>query len=97
MADDEPRPLFDPRLFAPTEFLSDDMDHNIDVTGATDVDVTHTLDLDLPKRRIETGVIAFVVLVAVLGTFVPAPTTVHLSVAAAVVLVGNVLGRRLGI
>lgn len=97
MADDEPRPLFDPRMFAPTEFLSEDMDHNIDVTGATDVDVTHTFDLDLPVRRIETGVILFVLLVAVLGTFVPVPTTVHLSVAAATVLVGNVLGRRLGI
>lgn len=97
MADDEPRPLFDPRMFAPTEFLSEDMDHNIDVTGATDVDVTHTLDHDLPVRRIETGAIAFVLLVAVFGTFLPASTTVHLSVAAAVVLLGNVLGRRLGI
>lgn len=93
MADDDPRPLFDPRLFAPSEFIGDDMEHNVDVTGATSVDVNHTLDVDLPLRRIERGVVAFALLVVFLGVFTPLSTAVQVCAAAAVVLVGNALLR----
>lgn len=94
MADND-RPLFGPGLFAPTELLGEDMDHNVDVTGATSVDVNHTVDVDIPKRRIEIGAIVFAVLVALLGVFTPVGPTVQASAAASVVLVGNVLYRAL--
>jgi hypothetical protein len=96
MADDE-RPLIDPRLFTPTELLSEDMDHSIDV-GDTSVDVHHTLEIDqeLPLRRIEFGAIVFGLLVVVIGVLAPAGPTVAVSTALSTVLVGNVLLRRLG-
>jgi hypothetical protein len=96
MADDE-RPLIDPRLFTPTELLSEDMDHSIDV-GDTSVDVHHTLEIDqeLPLRRIEFGAIAFGLLVVALGGFAPFEPTVAVAAALSTVLVGNVLVRLLG-
>ncbi|MFQ3319284.1 MAG: hypothetical protein ACI8UR_000642 [Natronomonas sp.] len=97
MADDEPRPLLDPRLFTPSEFIGDDMDHNVDVTGDPSVEVNHTIDLEVPRRRIEIGAIIFAVLVALLGTFTPVGPTVQASIAASVVLVGNVLHRRFAV
>lgn len=98
MADDdrETTPLFDPRLFTPTEFLGDDMEHNVDVTGDTSVEVNHTLDLELPMRRIEAGVIFFAVLVVLIGTLTGVAPTVQVSAALGAVAVGNVLMRALG-
>lgn len=91
MADDEPRPLLDPRLFAPSEFLGDDMEHNVDVTGDTSIEVTHDVDLDLPVRRIELGALAFAALVVALGLFTPVGATVQLAAALGVVLVADLL------
>jgi hypothetical protein len=98
MADDdrEATPLFDPRLFTPTEFLGEDMEHNVDVTGDTSVEVNHTLDLDLPMRRIEAGVICFAVLVVALGVLTGFGPTVQVSAALGAVVVGNVLLRAVG-
>lgn len=98
MADDdrETTPLFDPRLFTPTEFLGDDMDHNVDVTGDTSVEVNHTLDLELPMRRIEAGVIFFAVLVVLIGTLTGAGPMVQVSAALGAVAAGNVLLRAFG-
>ena len=96
MADDE-RPLIDPRLFTPTELLSEDIDHSIDV-GDTTVEVHHTLEVDqeIPLRRLEFGAIAFGLLVVVIGVFAPVGATVAVSAALSTVLVGNVLSRRVG-
>jgi hypothetical protein len=98
MADDdrEPTALFDPRLFTPTEFLGEDMEHNVDVTGDTSVEVNHTLDLDVPVRRIEAGVVCFAVLVVALGTLTPVGPTVQVSAALGAVALGNVLARAAG-
>lgn len=95
--DDRQRPLLDPTLFAPTELLTEDMDHSIDV-GDTSVEVNHTLDVDhdVPVRRIELGVLAFALLVVGFGVLTPVGATVQVSAALAVVLVGNVLLRALG-
>lgn len=97
MADDKERPLIDPTLFAPTELLSEDMDHSIDV-GDTSVDVHHSLEFDqeVPVRRIEFGVIAFGLLVVGFGVLAPIGATVAVSAALSTVLVGNVLLRSLG-
>jgi hypothetical protein len=96
MADDE-RPLIDPRLFTPTELLSEDMDHSIDV-GDTTVDVHHTLEVDqeLPLRRIEFGAIVFGLLVVAIEVLAPVGPTVAASAALSTVLVGDVLVRWLG-
>lgn len=91
MADDDPRPLLDPRLFAPSEFLGDDMEHNVDVTGDTNIEVTHDIDLDVPIRRIQLGGLTFAVLVVALGLFTPAGPTVQLAGALGVVLVADLL------
>jgi hypothetical protein len=98
MADDDRQttPLFDPRVFTPTELLGDDMEHNVDVTGDTSVEVNHTLDLDLPMRRIEAGVIFFAVLVVAIGMLTPVRPTVQVSAALGAVAVGNVLARAVG-
>ena len=89
MADDDTRPLIDPRLFAPSEFLGEDVEHNVDVTGSTNIEVEHTVDLDLPVRRIELAVVAFAVLVVAIGTFTAAAATVQVSAALGVVALGN--------
>lgn len=96
MADDD-RPLIDPRLFTPTELLSEDMDHSIDV-GDTSVDVHHTLEIDqqLPLRRLERGAIAFGLLVVGIGVLAPVGAVVAVSAALSTVLLGNVLLRSLG-
>jgi hypothetical protein len=95
---DDDRPLIDPRLFAPSELIGEDMEHSVDVTGDTSVEVNHTLDLDfeLPVRRVELGGIAFAALVAALGTLTAVGATVQLSAALGVVLVGNALLRAVG-
>lgn len=94
--DDDRQPLFGPELFVPTEFLADNMDHNVDVTGATSLEVEHSLDIDVPVRRIEVGVIAFAVLVVLLGVFAPVGATVQVSTALGAVAAGNLLVRTLG-
>jgi hypothetical protein len=91
MADDEPRPLIDPRLFAPSEFLGEDMEHSVDVTGDTNIEVTHDVDLDLPVRRIQLGALAFAAVVVALGVFTPVAPTVQLAGALGVVVVANLL------
>lgn len=91
MADDEPRPLLDPRLFAPSEFLGEDMDHNVDVTGETNIEVTHDVDLDLPVRRIQVAALAFAAIVVALGVFTPVGATVQLAAALGVVLIADLL------
>lgn len=91
MADDEPRPLIDPRLFAPSEFLGEDMEHNVDVTGDTNIEVTHDVDLDLPVRRIQVAALAFAAIVVALGLLTPVGPTVQLAGALGVVLVANLL------
>lgn len=95
MADDdrEPKPLFDPRIFTPNELLAEDMEHNVDVTGDTNVEVNHTLDLSGLWSRIETGAIAFFLLVAVLGLATDFGVSVQVSISMALVLVGNLLTR----
>lgn len=98
MADDE-RPLIDPRLFTPTELLSEDMDHSIDV-GDTSVEVHHTVEIDLdeqlPLRRLEFGAIVFGLLVVGFGVLPSVGAIVAVSAALSMVLVGNVLSRWLG-
>lgn len=96
--DDDDRPLIDPRLFAPSELIGEDVEHSVDVTGDTSVEVNHTLDLDfdLPVRRIELGAIVFAALVVALGTLTSAGATVQVSAALGAVLVGNVLLRSAG-
>lgn len=89
--DDEPRPLLDPRLFAPSEFLGEDMDHNVDVTGETNIEVTHDVDLDLPVRRVQLGALAFAAIVVALGLFTPVGATVQLAGALGVVLIADLL------
>lgn len=96
MADDESRPLIDPRLFAPSEFIGEDMEHNVDVTGSTNIEVDHDIDLDLSVRRIELGVIVFAALVVAVGLYTPVGATVQVSAALGVVLVGDLLLRMLG-
>lgn len=91
MADDEPRPLLDPRLFAPSEFLGEDMDHNVDVTGETNIEVTHDVDVDLPYRRIQFAAIAFAAIVVALGLATPVGATVQLAGALGIVLIANLL------
>jgi hypothetical protein len=93
MTDDE-RPLIDPRLFTPTELLSEDMDHSIDV-GDTRVEVHHTLEVDqqLPLRRIEFGAIVFGLLVVGIGIGAPVEATIAISAALSTVLLGNVVLR----
>lgn len=97
MADDE-RPLIDPRLFTPTELLSEDMDHSIDV-GDTSVDVHHTLEVDfeehLPIHRMEFGAIVFGLLVVGLSLLASVGPVVAVSAALSTVLFGNVLLRGL--
>jgi len=98
MADDD-RPLIDPRLFTPTELLSEDMDHSIDV-GDTSVDVHHTVEIEtgerLPVRRLEFAGIVFGLLVVAFGVLSPVGAVVAVSAALSTVLVGNVLLRSLG-
>lgn len=98
MADDE-RPLIDPRLFTPTELLSEDMDHSIDV-GDTSVDVHHTVEIEfdehLPVHRVEFGAIAFGLLVVGLVLGASVGPVVAVSAALSTVLVGNVLWRWVG-
>ena len=95
MADDDRQPLFGPDMFVPSEFLGDDMEHNVDVTGATNVDVTHTIDHDLPVRRIERGVVLFALLVVVIGTLTDVAPTVQATAALGAVVFGNALRRSL--
>jgi len=94
--DDDQRPLIDPKLFAPSEFIGEDMDHNVDVTGNTTIGVEHDIDLDLPIRRIELGVLAFAVLVVGLGTQTAVGPTVQVAGALGVVLVVDLIFRLLG-
>lgn len=97
--DEEQRPLFDPRLFAPTELLAEDVDHTVDVAGDTTVEVTHTVefDADPPVRRVEAGVVAFAALVVAFGLLTPVGVATQVSAAAGVVLAGNVLARAVGV
>jgi hypothetical protein len=96
MADDDQRPLIDPQLFAPSEFIGEDMDHNVDVTGNTNIEVEHDIDLDVSVRRIELGVVLFAVLVVCLGTLTPVGPTVQVSGSLGTVLVVDLLFRALG-
>jgi hypothetical protein len=95
MADDDRQPFFGPDLFVPDELLGEDMEHNVDVTGATNVDVTHTIDHDLPLRRIELGVVLFASLVVAIGTLTDAAPTVQVTAALGAVLLGNAVRRSL--
>jgi hypothetical protein len=96
MADDDQRPLIDPKLFAPSEFIGEDMDHNVDVTGNTTIDVEHDIDLDLPVRRIELGLVTFAALVVALGTQTQVAATVQVAGALGAVLVVDLFVRLLG-